>query len=165
VGSYTGNPYSPNNILCQPAWSGFIKCDKLTSLKAIVSKASHYGYLPANFPSPPDIIRSMYYTNCFLFPKSLVITYVCADMGLLYPTCNLVICEKNFWTVCCTVTFINVLIFYLHYWLGLAHALCYVYKPSLFMIALCNRADHYLFHILLHVCMSVDFASVKVVIK
>jgi len=32
----------------------------------------------------------MYYTNCFLFPKSLVITYVCVDMGLLHPTCNLV---------------------------------------------------------------------------
>ena len=48
------------------------------------------------FLSPPDIIPSMYYTNCFLFPKSLVITYVCAVMGLLYPTCNLVICEKNF---------------------------------------------------------------------
>ena len=67
---------------------------ELTRLKAIVSNASRYGYLPANFPSleqlllspvtnlflpPPDIIRSMYYTNC------------CADMGLHYPTCNLVI--------------------------------------------------------------------------
>ena len=43
-----------------------------------------------------DIIPSIYYTNCFLFPKSLVITYVCADMRLLYPACNLVICEKIF---------------------------------------------------------------------
>jgi len=42
---------------------------------------------------------------------------------------------------------------YLHSWLGLAHALCSV---QAFLI---------LFHILLHVCMSVDFASVKVVIK
>ena len=40
----------------------------------------------------------------------------------------------------------------LHRWLGLAHALCSV------------QAFHILFHILLHV-MSVDFASVKVVIK
>jgi len=38
---------------------------------------------------------------------------------------------------------------YLHSWIGLAHALCSVQA----------------FHILLHVCMSVDFASVKVVIK
>ena len=38
-------------------------------------------------------------------------------------------------------------------WLGLAHALCSV------------QACHILFLILLHVCMSVDFASVKVVIK
>ena len=37
-------------------------------------------------------------------------------------------------------------------WLGLAHALCSV------------QAFHILFHILLHI-MSVDFASVKVVIK
>jgi len=34
----------------RPSWSGFIKCDELTRLKAIVSKASRYGYLPANFP-------------------------------------------------------------------------------------------------------------------
>jgi len=38
---------------------------------------------------------------------------------------------------------------YLLSWLGLAHALCSVQA----------------FHILLHVCMSVDFASVKFVIK
>jgi len=41
-----------------PSWSGFIKCDELTRLKAIVSKASRYGYLPANFPSLEQLLES-----------------------------------------------------------------------------------------------------------
>jgi len=124
-----------------PSWGGFIKCDELTRLKTIVSKASRYGYLPANFPSLERLLESsdeslftatrhnpQHYVlhNCFLFPKLLVITYVCADMGLHYPTCNLGICEKNFLnhgykvflsynhvlnrSLCCTETFINVFI-------------------------------------------------------
>ena len=40
VGSYTGNPYVQISY-ASPSWSGFIKCDELTRLKAIVSKASH----------------------------------------------------------------------------------------------------------------------------
>ena len=41
-----------------PSWSGFIKCDELTRLKAIVSKASRYGYLPADFPSLEQLLDS-----------------------------------------------------------------------------------------------------------
>jgi len=40
------------------SWSGFIKCDELTRLKAIVSQASRYGYLPANFPSLEQLLES-----------------------------------------------------------------------------------------------------------
>jgi len=92
---------------------------------------------------------SMYYINCFLSLKSLVINSVCVDMDLLYPTCNLVTCEKIFWTVYCTVTFINVLIscfFTLLAWLGLC-------------IMFCIRLPYFV------TCMSVEFLSVKVFIK
>jgi len=52
-----GNPHIPNNI-CQPSWSGFIEWDELTRLKAIVSKARHYGYLLAYFPSLEQLLES-----------------------------------------------------------------------------------------------------------
>ena len=40
-----------------PSWSGFIKCDELTRLKAIVYKASRYGYLRANYPSLEQLLE------------------------------------------------------------------------------------------------------------